>query len=75
MFDFFVVFFFKFRNQFSFLFPFQLWEISAGNYNMASMDLGLSMVPLCGTLLALKTTQQITDLVVDILVHEKTKSR
>lgn len=52
-----------------------LWEISAGNYNMASMDLGLSMVPLCGTLLALKTTQQITDLVVDILVHEKTKSR
>uniref|UniRef100_K1R8G8 Unhealthy ribosome biogenesis protein 2-like protein n=1 Tax=Magallana gigas TaxID=29159 RepID=K1R8G8_MAGGI len=51
-----------------------LWEISAQNYNMASLDLGLSMVPLCGTLLAHKTTQQITDLVVHIMVHGKTKS-
>uniref|UniRef100_A0A8W8LUW4 Nucleolar 27S pre-rRNA processing Urb2/Npa2 C-terminal domain-containing protein n=1 Tax=Magallana gigas TaxID=29159 RepID=A0A8W8LUW4_MAGGI len=52
-----------------------LWEISTQNYNMASLDLGLSMVPLCGTLLAHKTTQQITDLVVHIMVHRKTKSR
>lgn len=52
-----------------------LWEISAQNYNMASLDLALSMVPLCGTLLAIDTAQQITDLVVHIMVHTKTKSR
>lgn len=70
-----IFFFWTFLWPIFVFFPFQLWEISAQNYNMASLDLGLSMVPLCGTLLAHKTTQQITDLVVHIMVHGKTKSR
>lgn len=60
-------------DLFVYFFILQFWDISDENYSLASLDLVMRVIPLCGSLIGPGTTQQITNLVVQVIGSEEAK--